>query len=110
MTGIELSDDGFVVDAALLAEAFGLPPADVPSLMRNGAITSRCETGIDKDEGNWRLTFYHAGRAYRMTVDKTGAVIRRATFDTPSRPPGSGATSTGESAEKDNPTAAAKAK
>lgn len=82
MTGeVTLSDTGFEVEAALIASAFGLDPASVPDLMRAGAITSRCETGVGEDEGRWRLTFFHKGRALRLTVDATGAILLRATFD-----------------------------
>lgn len=80
MTGVEVTAGGFTVDAALIAAAFGLSPADVPAAMRAGHITSRCETGIDADAGRFRLTFFHAGRALRLTVDGAGTVLSRATF------------------------------
>ena len=81
MSEVRVTGSGFEVDAGLIASSFGLDPAGVPGLMREGAITSRCETGVDEDEGRWRLTFFHGSRALRLTVDRTGAVLLRATFD-----------------------------
>lgn len=82
----QTSDGSFQVDAALLAEAFGLDPAAVPGLMRAGRITSRCERGEGEDAGRFRLSFFHAGRALRLTVDAQGTILSRALFDRP--PPG----------------------
>lgn len=84
MSAAERTEDGFVVDATLIAEAFHLPAAEVPGLMRAGRITVRSETGVGEDEGNTRLTFYYGNRAFRMTIDPSGAVGRRGTF--PTRP------------------------
>lgn len=81
MTRVERDGADFIVDAGLLAEAFGLRPAEVPGLMKEGRITSRCETGTDADAGSYRLTFWHGGQACRFTVDESGAVMKRATFD-----------------------------
>lgn len=83
MSRIDVAEGRFTVDADLVSAAFGLEPADVPALMRAGGITSRCETGIEEDAGRWRLTFYHGGRALRLTVDSGGRVLKRATFDAP---------------------------
>lgn len=91
MTSVERDGAGFVVDAGLLAEAFGLSEGAVPALMKEGQITSRCEAGVDGDAGTFRLTFFHAGRACRFTVDAAGAIVRRATFDRQSRPTARGA-------------------
>lgn len=85
MTPISLTNGTFAVDAAYLAEAFGLDPARVPALMRENRITSRCETGQGADAGRFRLTFFHAGRALRLTVDADGRLLSRAQFDTPGR-------------------------
>ena len=84
-SGVTLSDAGFEVDANLIGASFRLNPADVPALMREGAMTSLCETGVEEDAGRWRLTFFHAGRALRLTVDGTGSILRHATFDVPRR-------------------------
>lgn len=83
MTQIEVGENGFIVDADTLAEAFGIAAAEVQPHMQSGTITSLCEQGIDEDEGRWRLTFYHAGRALRLTVDAAGQIISRSKFDAP---------------------------
>lgn len=88
---VERTGDGFAVPAELIGPAFGMEPAHVPELMRSGAITSRCETGVEDDAGRWRITIFHAGRALRLTVTDTGHIVSRATFDAP-RPAGKGQT------------------
>jgi len=90
VTNVEIGDEGFVVDAATVAEAFGLPAQDIQPMMRSGAITSRCEKGVDADAGRWRLTFFHCGRAVRLTVDGTGKLLTRSTFDAPKPQSGAG--------------------
>ncbi|ABV94044.1 hypothetical protein Dshi_2308 [Dinoroseobacter shibae DFL 12 = DSM 16493] len=80
---VEVGADGIVVDAELLAEAFGIAPSMVHPGMKSGDITSLCEKGEGSDAGRWRLTFYHAGRAFRLTIDDTGQVLRRTRFDAP---------------------------
>ncbi|WP_299822303.1 DUF6522 family protein [uncultured Jannaschia sp.] len=86
MTQIEPGKDGFVVDADILADAFGIKAAGIRNLMQSGAITSRCEKGADEDEGRWRLAFFHGGRALRLTVDETGRILGRSRFDAPRSP------------------------
>ena len=78
--GVERAGDGFVVDAAVLAAAFRVPAGEVRALMQEGRITSRCEAGAGADVGRWRLTFYHAGRVCRLTVDADGALLGRTTY------------------------------
>lgn len=90
MSEVTITGSCFEVDAGVIAASFRLDPATVPALMRSGEITSRCETGIEEDAGRWRLTFFHASRALRLTVDGTGAVLQRATFDVGRRAPRSG--------------------
>lgn len=85
MTQVEVGEDGFVVDADVIAEALGIAPAQVRPLMQSGTLTSLCEKGIDDDEGRWRLTFYHEGRAVRLTVDASGEILGRSRFDAPRR-------------------------
>ncbi len=80
MTTVERNAEDFVIDAALLADAFGLSQEEIKVRMRDGAITSRCETGVDEDSGRWRLTFHHGGRACRFIVDAGGHILTRATF------------------------------
>jgi len=83
MTSVEIGDDGFVVDAEIIADAFGIAASNVQNLMQSKAITSQCEKGIGEDEGSWRLTFYHNNRAFRLTVDDKSQILRRAQFDAP---------------------------
>jgi len=80
MSGIDVTPDGFTVDAEVIAAGFKLDPAHVPVMLREGQITSRCETGFDEDAGRFRLTFYHNARALRLTVDAQGAVLQQARF------------------------------
>ncbi|WP_375262810.1 DUF6522 family protein [Palleronia sp.] len=80
MAEVSVSSEGFVVDAKLIGDAFDLDAATVPERLRAGEITSRCETGVAEDAGRWRLTFYHGGRALRLTVDASGTVVSRARF------------------------------
>lgn len=80
MTTVERNVDDFVINAALLANAFGLSQDEIKARMRAGTITSRCEGGVDEDAGRWRLTFRHGGRACRFIVDAGGQILTRATF------------------------------
>lgn len=80
MNDVSISANGFVVDAALVGRAFRLAPETVKEDMRNGRITSRCDAGVDADEGRWRVTFYRDGRAFRLVVNAEGEVLSRSTF------------------------------
>ena len=88
MTSVERTEEGFVIEARLLAEVFNVTADEVREKMRDGAITSRCEAGIGIDEGRWRLTFHHGDRACRFTVDAAGTVLSRATFPVQTRAKG----------------------
>ncbi|MDK8875179.1 MULTISPECIES: DUF6522 family protein [Paracoccus] len=85
MNRIDLTEQGFVVEAQELASAFGLEPGRVPGLLRENRITTRCETGEGEDAGRHRLTFFFQGQALRLTVDATGTILKRARFDVPTR-------------------------
>jgi hypothetical protein len=85
MSGVIIEDGGFVLEAEVVATAFGLEPAEVPALMRGGGITGRTERGEGEDAGRFRLTLFHGGRALRLTVDAGGAILSRASF--PAHPP-----------------------
>lgn len=88
MSDVAITAEGFVVDAEVIAAAFGLDPATVPERLRRGEITSRSETGVDEDAGRWRLTFFSGGRALRLIVDAEGTILSRSTF--PAHAPRSG--------------------
>lgn len=87
---IGIEDGRFVVDAALIAQAFGIPADLTRKLMRDGIITSRSERGEGSDAGRHRLTFYYRGRACRFVVDDSGRILKRLRFDTPARRPETG--------------------
>ena len=80
MSGVSVTSDGFTVEAEVIAAGFGLDPAEVPGMLRDRRITSRCETGTDEHAGRFRLTFYHDTRALRLTVDTRGTILQRARF------------------------------
>jgi hypothetical protein len=80
MSAIEIRNEEFYVDAALIAEGFGLDPASVPTFMRDGRITSRCERGVDEDAGRFRLTFFTERRCMRLLVDEAGNLLDKAVF------------------------------
>lgn len=78
---VELTDDGITVDAAIIAKGLGIPPAAVQAGMREGAITSRCERGIGRHAGRYRLTFFHGDRRLRLVVDEGCNIVGRAVTD-----------------------------
>ena len=78
---IERIDGDFVIDATLIGELLNIPAAEIPALMRNNSITSICESGIDKDQGTFRLNLFHRGRHARLRVDATGRILKRSIID-----------------------------
>lgn len=80
MTAIQRTAGDFVIDADLLAEAFKLTQDEIRQAMQDGRITSRCETGIDEDAGQWRLTFYYGDRLCRFIVDEAGNILKKTAF------------------------------
>ena len=82
---VTVTADGFEVDAAIIALAFGLDPTDLRERMRAGDVVSLCERGEGTDAGRFRLTFRHAGQVLRMTLDSEGRLLKRSTFDKPAR-------------------------
>ncbi len=80
MTRVDRDGAGFVVPANLLAEAFQMTEDRVREAMRDGTMTSICETGVDADAGRWRLTFRHANRACRYTLDEAGTILSTSRF------------------------------
>lgn len=65
------------VDAALVASALGLAPAEFQALMRDGRIRTLCERGIGEDAGRYRLSFYYLKRRFRLITDAQGNVLGR---------------------------------
>ena len=83
---IELRDDTFVVDAALLAELLHLPASRVQVLMRSGRITSVCERGVGEHAGEFRLSFFYGNRRARVCTDLEGLILRKSAIDFGDRP------------------------
>ena len=73
---IDLTRPTPTIDAKDLGEVLDLDPAKVLGLMRDGAITSRFETGVDEDEGAYRFTFWYDDIQVRFTCDATGTVFK----------------------------------
>ena len=73
---IDLTEQSPSVDAADLGPLLDIPAADVLALMRDGAITSRFETGVDADAGTHRLTFWYGDLRLRFTCDEQGHVLK----------------------------------
>jgi hypothetical protein len=84
--GIEFEHDAIMVEATIVADGLGLAATQVPTLIRSGEITSICERGVEDDERRYRLTFFHAGKRFRLVVDSEGRLIRRSTIDFGDRP------------------------
>ena len=90
ITQVEITNGDIVVDAVLLGELLNIQPAEVPALMKAGAITSICEKGVGDDAGEYRLSFFYRNRRVRLGVDQSGRILRRSVIDFGERPlPGS---------------------
>ena len=74
---IDIADGEVSIDAALIASDLELDPATVLEEMRSGRLTSRWESGVDKDAGRYRVTFFHGNRRLSLTVDANGQVLER---------------------------------
>lgn len=81
MTGVIVTAQGFEVNAATLAAAFGMDIAQLREKMGAKEVTSLCEKGVDADAGRFRLTFRHARRVVRLTIDDTGTILNQSSFD-----------------------------
>lgn len=78
MTKVDIGDDGFEVDAKVIAQALDLDPAAVPAMMKAGEITGICERGEGPDAGRYRLTFRFKDRNLRLVVAADGGIIESA--------------------------------
>lgn len=78
---VEFDEGGITVDAHVLSELLNLPAAEIPALMREGAITSLCERGAGEHEGQYRLTFFHGSRRARLNVAPPDRILRRSVID-----------------------------
>ena len=91
MSKIVFANESFEVDAALVAEAFGLKPDEVLARLRDGTMTSLCEKGQDEDAGRYRLSFFSTSCRFSLIVDESGALLQRLTLDYGDRPLPAGA-------------------
>ncbi len=81
MEALEFQDGAIAVDAAIVAEGLAITPARLLRALRDGAVTSRCEQGVDTDAGRYRLTFFSRHRRFRLVVDESGAILQRSCLD-----------------------------
>lgn len=63
------------IDAALVAERFGLTIAAFRQLKEDRKITELCERGTGPDAGLYRASFYLDGKRVRLVVDGSGRVV-----------------------------------
>lgn len=78
---LDMGEQGVTIDARVIAQGLGMDPAVVLFRIREGAITTICERGIDADEGRHRLTFFHGSRLLRLVVDQQCNIVRRSIVD-----------------------------
>lgn len=83
---IEFDDEGPVVDAGLIGDLLGIQADQVPHHIRQGAITTLCEAGIDEHDGEFRLSFFHGNRRAQIEIDNQGQVSKRTVIDFGDRP------------------------
>jgi hypothetical protein len=83
---IEILTEGIQVDATIIADGLGIAASSVADLMRAGQLTSLCERGVDEHQGRFRLSFFYAGKRFRLVVDEGGTIIQRSTIDFGDRP------------------------
>ncbi|MGH7880159.1 MAG: DUF6522 family protein [Candidatus Binataceae bacterium] len=78
---MEVEQCAVSLEAAIIAEGFGIEPALVQPLMREGQITSLCEHGVDRDAGRYRLTFFYGKERFRLVTDAAGNILERSTTE-----------------------------
>jgi len=82
----EWKDGAIQVDADIVATGLGIDSARLRNEMRNGKVTSLCESGIDQDSGRHRLTFFSESRRFRLVVDDKGQILQRSTINFDGKP------------------------
>jgi hypothetical protein len=65
-TGVGFSEDGFVVEAELIAQKLGLSPDAFWREMKRGIVYGVVERGEGDDVGRTRLTFRYRSRSWRI--------------------------------------------
>jgi hypothetical protein len=74
LRGITHSEDGFVVDAELVAGKLGLSPDTFWQEMKRGIVYSVVERGEGEDAGRVRLTVRYRARSWSITLDSGTAI------------------------------------
>jgi hypothetical protein len=69
---ITQSEDGFVVEAELVARALGLSPDAFWREMKRGIVYGVVERGEGDDAGRTRLTFRYRARSWSVTLQDLG--------------------------------------
>jgi hypothetical protein len=64
------SEDGFVVDAELVAAKLGLSPNTFWEEMKRGIVYSVVERGEGEDAGRIRLTIRYRARSWSITLEE----------------------------------------
>ena len=85
---IRFEGDAIEVDVATIAEALDIEPSLLQQRIRDGALTTRCERGVDADEGRYRLTFFTERRQLRLIVDAAGNELQRSLINFGEHPAG----------------------
>jgi hypothetical protein len=85
-TALQFDDGAIQVDAVVVAQGLGIHPDFLLECMRDGRVTSLCETGSGEDSGRFRLTFFSANCRFRLVADESGAILQRSTIDFGDRP------------------------
>ena len=83
---IEFQAGAIQIDSRVIGEGLNMDPSVVQEFIREGKITSRCERGVEEDEGRYRLTFFSKQRRFRLVIDSMGNVIQRSTINFSDRP------------------------
>lgn len=67
--------DGPLLDAALLAQRFGLTSEALRRHMRSGMVRGTVENGTDEDAGRTRLTVRFGNRIWVAVIDGDGSIL-----------------------------------
>jgi len=77
-TGLAAGKQSMEIDARVIGAGLGLEPAQVQALMQAEKISLLCERGTGEDQGCHRITFYYAGRRFRILIDTAGRIFEAA--------------------------------
>lgn len=67
--GITAEGRNFAVDAALVAPALGLEPAQFMDELQRGFVSSVVERGMGEDAGRTRLTLLYQKRSWSVVLE-----------------------------------------